>query len=79
LSSIFRLTTQVKVKAVVAQWTLKPTSTPANPKMRSVPELLAALPEVLDGVVVLAPELVKGLHTLCNVTPPSDVSIHPPS
>lgn len=54
-------------------WTLKPASTPANPKLRTVPELLAALPDMLEGVVELAPEFIKGLKTLCNVSAPSDV------
>jgi hypothetical protein len=58
-------------------WTLKPNSTPANPKLRSVPELLSALPELLGGgavAVTLSEELLTALKTLCNISPPSDVS-----
>ena len=62
------------MKTLMSGWTQKPTSTPGNIKMRTVPELLAAIPEMLDGVVVLSPEFIRGLKTLCNVSAPSDVS-----
>lgn len=68
---------QVTVKATIVGWTQKPTSTPAFPKMRTVPELLGALPELLGGGGITLPqELTTALKTLCNISPPSDVSEH---
>lgn len=62
---------QVEVKAVMSSWTLRPGSG-SQARPRSVPELLGALPGVLGDVL---PEgLSAGLRTLCNVSPPADVS-----